>query len=43
MLFINACAVQGLERLESRGVLSLVIVIVVDPHEWDPYNNDLIH
>lgn len=43
MLFINACAVQGLERLGSRGVLSLVIVIVVDPHEWDPYNNDLIH
>lgn len=42
-LFINACAVQGLERLGSRGVLSLVIVVVVDPQEWDPFNNGVMY
>lgn len=42
-LFINACAVQGLERLGLRGVLSLVIVVVVDPQEWGPFNNGVMY
>lgn len=42
-LFINTVAVQGLERLGSRGVLSLVIVVVVDPQEWDPFNNGVMY
>lgn len=34
---------HGLERLGSRGVLSLVIVVVVDPQEWDPFNNGVMY
>lgn len=34
---------QGLERLGSSGVLSLVIVVVVDPQEWDPFSNDVFY